>query len=258
MGNFEYLENKIIATANSIATGNSTVASQLLTISDTLINKMAQLPQSSQISGFIITKKDDTTITVSKGSCYDSTMTTILNLDTSKDVTNNSQAVSKTYYVYVISNSTGSNIDIYLDTATVPSAPSGYTLYRTIGSYTTNANGVIDKISYFGIDSNSDKNNSSAITNGAMPDYAKKVGKSTGTSYKADTSGWLFVQTGKSDDKSDFSVVIDGITFRTCGNTTASEHFYFNLMLPVGKGSTYQVNKGGYSLTVYFIPCKGV
>ena len=106
------------------------------------------------ISGFTITKDSgspEDTIIVSAGSCYDSTKTVVLNKTNSSTKTNDNQAANATYYIYVIGNSTGSSIDISISTESItPSLPTGYSLYRQIGKYTTNSDNSIDIINYYG------------------------------------------------------------------------------------------------------------
>lgn len=112
------------------------------------------------ISGFMITKDSgnpNNTIIVSEGSCYDSTKAVVLNKNNSSTKTNDNQAANATYYVYVIGNATGSSVDILISTESVtPSLPSGYSLYRQIGYYTTNSDNKI-----FSIDSNSNTKDTS-------------------------------------------------------------------------------------------------
>lgn len=102
------------------------------------------------ISGFIITKDSgspNNTIIVSAGSCYDSTKTVVLNKTNSSTKTNDNQTAGPTYYVYVIGNATGSSVDILISTdSTEPGLPTGYSLYRQIGYYTTNSDNEIDTI----------------------------------------------------------------------------------------------------------------
>lgn len=102
------------------------------------------------ISGLVITKDSgspEDTIIVSEGSCYDSTKTVVLSLGSSTSKQNLNQGASTTYYVYIIGNSTGSLIDILISESSVtPGLPAGYSLFRQIGSYTTNSDGHIDLI----------------------------------------------------------------------------------------------------------------
>ena len=96
------------------------------------------------VSGFRIRKDSGSpndTIIVSAGSAYDSTKTVVLAISNSISKQNSNQAANATYYVYVIGNSTGSSTDILISTSsTTPALPSGYTLFRRIGYYTTDGN----------------------------------------------------------------------------------------------------------------------
>ena len=99
------------------------------------------------ISGFIISKDTDTSIIVSAGSCYDSTFTTMITSTGNITKENSAQSANATYYVYIISDATGHNVDILITTSSVnPPLPSGYTLFRRIGKYTTDGNGKISTI----------------------------------------------------------------------------------------------------------------
>jgi len=106
------------------------------------------------ISGLIISKDSgspEDTIIVSPGSCYDSTHSVVLSLNNSTSKQNLNQAANATYYVYIIGNSTGSSVDILISTSsTTPALPSGYTLFKQIGRYTTDGDGKINTTSSCG------------------------------------------------------------------------------------------------------------
>lgn len=99
------------------------------------------------ISGFIITKDTNNSIIVSSGSCYDSTFTTVIKSAGNITKENLNQRANEKYYVYVISDSSGYNVDILIaEESTTPPRPEGYTLFRSIGMYTTNGNNQIQYI----------------------------------------------------------------------------------------------------------------
>jgi len=106
------------------------------------------------ISGLVITKDSgspDDTIIVSAGSAYDSTHAVVLSLDSSLSKQNTNQAASATYYVYIIGTATGSLTDILISTSsTTPTLPTGYTLFRLIGNYTTDSSNKINIINSYG------------------------------------------------------------------------------------------------------------
>lgn len=134
------------------------------------------------ISGLVITKDSgspNNTIIVSEGSCYDSTKTVVLNKTNSSTKTNDNQVANATYYVYVVGNSTGSQVDILISESSVePGLPIGYSIYRQIGYYKTNSNNNINSISYYGESATSDKS-SANIVNAVMPDYSRRTTFST-------------------------------------------------------------------------------
>lgn len=103
------------------------------------------------ISGYVITKNTNNSIIVSSGSCYDSTFKTIISSTGNITKTNSTQSANTTYYVYAISDDNGYNANILIATSSVtPPLPSGYTLFRRIGSYNTNASNQISIIKNYG------------------------------------------------------------------------------------------------------------
>lgn len=102
------------------------------------------------IDGLTISKDSGSpndTIIVTPGSCYDSTKSVVLALANSTSKKNENQAANATYYVHIIGNATGSSTDILISTSQLsPTLPAGYTLFRYIGSYTTNGSGNINII----------------------------------------------------------------------------------------------------------------
>lgn len=210
------------------------------------------------ISGFIITKDSgspEDTIIVSEGSCYDSTKTVVLNKNNSSTKTNGSQAASATYYVYVIGNSTGSQIDILISTSsTAPALPSGYTLYRQIGNYTTNSSNNIDSISYYGVDALSNKSPNASI-NSIMPDYSKVVSISSG--YTVAKFGYIFVYAHVRLGAT--SISINDVSFNVASSSKSETSAGSGILFPVSPGDYVTVSFGGAEWgTFQFIPCKGV
>lgn len=143
------------------------------------------------ISGLIISENSgnpNKAILVTPGAAYDSTHSIVLKLDSNTTKTNTTQAANATYYVYIIGNATGSSIDILISTTNVnPTLPSGYTLYRLIGRYTTDSSSNINKIYS---NSNSDKvttfqsfgsNGYCKFSNGLIIQWGRNGGMSKGT-----------------------------------------------------------------------------
>ena len=107
------------------------------------------------ISGYIITKDSDNTIIVSPGSCYDSNFATIIISTGNITKENTTQSPDTTYYVHAIADNTGRQVDILISTqSNSPALPYGYTIYRQIGKFTTNDDGNIDTIYYYGVEPN--------------------------------------------------------------------------------------------------------
>ena len=154
------------------------------------INKQTMLGQLSPtidyIGGLTITKDSNSpndTIIVDSGSCYDSTKKVVLSLANSTSKKNATQAASTTYYVHIVGNSTGSSTDIIISTDSInPMLPSGYTLYRLIGYYTTDGNGNIHFIDIY---------SNSFNINSILPDYDKEVSFDS-SKYTVPGYGWCW------------------------------------------------------------------
>ena len=210
------------------------------------------------IGGLTISKDSgspDDTILIDPGAAYDSTKTVVLALDVITSKQNTTQAANATYYVYIIGNSTGSTTDIIISTeASVPTLPAGYTLYRKIGSYTTNSSNAINSINYYGNDTES--NNSSYglyndVSNMLSVDWSHRVSKSANAYHTAYTMGFLRMLAGNAND---FTVWINGDEVGR--NICTAGSYSGNIFYPVGKGDTYYV--GGTAGAIQFIPVKGV
>ena len=216
------------------------------------------------ISGLTITKDSgspDDTIIVSAGSAYDSTKAVVLTLSSSTSKQNLNQAASATYYVYIIGNSTGSSIDILISTSsTTPTLPSGYTLFRQIGSYTTDSNSKINSISYYGISPTDDKG-AGRILSIVAPDWANKVSKTINTTYTAESAGWIYYSSESNvNNNGSVNIYINGEVIKSeafAGGATGgwmkvlAQNFY------VGKGDTYNVTTERGVSIYYFVPVKG-
>lgn len=209
------------------------------------------------ISGFMITKDSgnpNNTIIVSAGSCYDSTKTVVLNKTNSSTKTNDNQAANATYYVYVIGNSTGSQADILIsESSTEPALPSGYTLYRQIGSYTTDSNNNINGIAYFGFDSNKD-NSINSILNGVTPDFNRSI--SIPSTWTATMDGYIYANAWVQSGSESASIYIDNFQIILNGGLTNREGAHGpSAFVPIPKGSSFRTS--GNVRTRTFIPMKG-
>ena len=211
------------------------------------------------ISGFTITKSQTSpndTIVVSPGSCYDDTRKILLSTTTSITKQNENQGASTTYYVYATSvNSTGIPTDITISQSSV--SP-GTTLFRKIGSFDTDSNGYIYKISEY---SNGVTLGSVANSN-MVPDYANATTRSVNTTYTAPSNGYVHVYahttTLISTPRVMINLSINGSTYwytEHYGNGTGS---YDSCIVPVKMGDTFkQASVSGNTYTIHFIPCVG-
>ena len=214
------------------------------------------------ISGLVIAKDSgspEDTIIVSAGSAYDSTKAVVLTLGSSTSKQNLNQGASTTYYVYIIGNSTGSSIDILISSSsTTPTLPSGYTLFRQIGYYTTNSNSEIDSISYYGENATANKS-ASGILGIVAPDWANALDGSDltiDTKYTAETNGWVIARGGNYNQGgtaiyiNDVRIFTDNFHYANNGISESS------ICVPVAKGDTYKVSGGSYQ-ALWFVPMKG-
>ncbi len=241
--------------------GNST---QRFSVADPVSNSDAINKQSmfnylgntlDYISGLTISKNSgnpNKSILVTPGAAYDSTHSIVLKLTGNTTKTNSTQAASATYYVYIIGNSTGSSIDILISTTNVnPTLPSGYTLYRLIGYYTTNSSSNINKIIYYGYDQ-SNPVQDYQINYKMMPDYTSRTSVGTGNYTPARNGYWI----GNVTDRSDSSLKL------TANGTVIFDSFYTQYdgshpwCFPLAKGATYNISGSGWSRS-YFYPCIG-
>ena len=214
------------------------------------------------IGGLIITKDSgspEDTIIVSAGSAYDSTKTTVLSLANSLSKQNTNQASNATYYVYIIGSSSGSQTDILISPNQVtPTLPTGYSLYRQIGYYTTDSDNKISNINYL-------SNSVPSFNINMTPDWANKSEtKALDTTYSAPANGWVIFQNVYGSGSSygtnahlyvngvqvqEFTVGVAGVTGK--GMT-------FSFCVPVGTGDTYKVECDMPVQYYYFVPVKGV
>jgi len=138
------------------------------------------------IAGYVISVDSGSpndTIIVSEGSCYDSAYQVMLTKNVATTKQNSSQTASATYYVYVIGNSAGSSMDILISTSSSsPGLPTGYTVYRQIGYYTTNSSSKISQVHYYGHSAEED------VSPGRYKDY-RNINWASGVSVTFPQSG---------------------------------------------------------------------
>ena len=189
------------------------------------INKQTMLEQLSPtidyIGGLTISKDSNSpndTIIVDSGSCYDSTKKVVLSLANSTSKKNGTQAASTTYYVHIVGNSTGSSTDIIISPDSIsPTLPSGYTLYRLIGYYTTNGNGNINLIYNY-----SNSLGVKEITGGVLPDWSRAISlglyNNDNLPYTFNRRGWFVCGLGYRYDRQHGTLRINDIIITSWGN----------------------------------------
>ena len=90
------------------------------------------------IRGFIPSKSNSNTISCTAGDCWDSTYTEMISSSTSLSLQDTALSADTTYYIYVCYNTDTSTCQLAFSTnSTTPALPVGFTLFRKIGSFTT-------------------------------------------------------------------------------------------------------------------------
>lgn len=213
------------------------------------------------INGLTIVKDTDNTIRVSSGSCYDSTYTTMMVSTGNITKENTTQLSNGTYYVYIISDDSGYQVDVLITTSSVtPPLPSGYTVYRQIGSYTTDDVNKIDDIYYYGNNSISNKNITGFIS-AIMPDYSRATTWNTSggiVPYDCLLAFYVTNPTNLLTGKAGMTVYIDDVcVYATRANEYEATTGSFLGYAP--KGANVVVTVPGQSANyAYIIPLKGV
>lgn len=203
------------------------------------------------ISGFVLSKYSNDTISATPGSCYDSTGEYIFTSASALQVSQSNLGANATYYVYITGGPEASNQLVISSSNAQPELPVGATLFRLLGSFITDDEGNIkDTFSNSNSISLSDIQN---IVNGSMPDYKSAKVKTINTTYTADTGGYISVQTG-SNNNATVSVTVDGFLAYYCNQWKYVQSQ--RIMVPVGSGSKYKVT-GSNVQNVYWIPCVG-
>ena len=204
------------------------------------------------ISGLVISKDSGSpndTILVTPGSCYDSTKSVVLGLANSTTKQNDSQGASTTYYIYIIGNATGSTTDILISSSsTTPTLPSGYTLFRQIGYYTTNSSSYIDTIFYYGESLNSDKSINKDIS-AIFPNYNNGIG--VNIPYTVTSYGWMYLTVDGYDWE--HPAYVDNHQVGVSCGYSGGKAVRNGVVFPVRPGNVVS----GYISTAIFYPSKG-
>lgn len=214
------------------------------------------------ISGYIITKDTDNSIIVSSGSCYDSTFTTVITSTGNITKENLNQSANKTYYVYVISNNSGYNVNILIAEESInPPRPEGYSLFRQIGNYITNNVGAIK---YIANNSNSIVLNSRDITGYIMPNYSAGIDIAFQTfisGYTAPSDGIIMCRTyPPGNGGRDYFFKINNVIISSGFGGPQNDADVETITMLISSGDTIKIINSTAtprSWSAHFYPCKG-
>lgn len=99
------------------------------------------------IKGFVLSKFNDTTVSATAGSCYDSTFEYMITSATSLSKAQENLGNDAKYYVYVCADKDTGNCELVISLSnTTPELPSGYEYYRQLGYFTTDDEGKISQV----------------------------------------------------------------------------------------------------------------
>lgn len=99
------------------------------------------------IKGFVLSKFDDTTVSATAGSCYDSTFEYMITSATSLSKTQANLGNNAKRYVYVCADKDTGNCELVISLSnTTPDLPGGYEYFRQLGYFTTDESGKISQV----------------------------------------------------------------------------------------------------------------
>lgn len=208
----------------------------------------------AMITGFELSRFNNTTITAAPGNCYDSTYVYMISSSTSLQESDSSLGGNTTYYVYVCADSETSTNELVFNTSpTTPEVPEGYDYYRRIGYFTTGDDGNIDKVYS---DTNSvtlgdvqKAQNPSA----GMPNYSALVTRRINTTYNEKTAGYVRAYSGQNNNAG-ITITVDGVEAYGCTQWKYVQGQ--RILVPVPEGSSWRAT--GSNCSVDWIPVIGV
>lgn len=99
------------------------------------------------IKGFVLSKFNDTTVSATAGSCYDSTFEYMITSATSLSKAQENLGNDAKYYVYVCADKDTGNCELVISLSnTTPELPSGFEYFRQLGYFTTDDEGKISQV----------------------------------------------------------------------------------------------------------------
>lgn len=202
------------------------------------------------ISGFVLSKYSNDTISATPGSCYDSTGEYIFTSASALQVSQSNLGANATYYVYITGGPEASNQLVISSSNTQPELPVGATLFRLLGSFTTDGDGYINNMF-----SNSNSVSKSDLSNfeSICPDYSSLIDRAWNTSYTENSPGWIIYSSGC--DNGQVNLTIGSMTLvvnRESGRSSVSTAGCF----PIKSGTTWKIS-GGFKHYLYFAPMGG-
>lgn len=207
------------------------------------------------IKGFVLSKFNDTTVSATAGSCYDSTFEYMIISTTSLSKTQENLGNDAKYYVYVCADKDTGNCELVISLSnTTPELPSGFEYYRQLGYFTTDGEGKINRVI---------SNELYNFTNVVMlPDYSKASSRSAGTTYTVTEPGWISCSLQINPNGSVTRVVSFSVNNKVLMNCCPWKYSDSNsIYIPVSIGDTYVLygDTGNIAnLFYYFIPFKNI
>lgn len=111
----------------------------------TLLNLVSNTQE--VIKGFVLSKFNDTTVSATAGSCYDSTFVYMIKSDTSLSKAQTNLGKNAKYYVYVCADKDNGNCELVISLSNgAPELPAGFEYFRQLGYFTTDGNGNISQV----------------------------------------------------------------------------------------------------------------
>lgn len=207
------------------------------------------------IKGFVLSKFNDTTVSATPGSCYDSTFEYMIISTTSLSKTQENLGNDAKYYVYVCADKDTGNCELVISLSnTTPELPSGFEYYRQLGYFTTDGEGKINRVI---------SNELYNFTNVVMlPDYSKASPRSAGTTYTVTEPGWISCSLQINPNGSVTRGVSFSVNNKVLMNCYPWKYSDSNsIYIPVSIGDTYVLYGDTGNIAnffYYFIPFKNI
>lgn len=111
----------------------------------TLLNLVSNTQE--VIKGFVLSKFNNTTVSATAGSCYDSTFVYMIKSDTSLSKAQTNLGKNAKYYVYVCADKDNGNCELVISLSNrTPELPAGFEYFRQLGYFTTDHEGKISQV----------------------------------------------------------------------------------------------------------------